>query len=44
VAAEYLELPTGAHGLGCGKGPEWEAWQRACIKWLAGRKVADTSK
>jgi acetyl esterase/lipase len=44
VAAEYLELPTGAHGLGCGKGAEWEAWQEACIMWLAGRKVANASK
>ncbi|MCX6358570.1 MAG: alpha/beta hydrolase [Armatimonadetes bacterium] len=44
VPAEYLELPTGAHGLGCGKGPEWIAWQEACIRWLAGRKVANASK
>ncbi len=37
IACEYLELPTGAHGLGCGKGSEWVAWQSACLSWLTGR-------
>ena len=36
VPAEYLELTEGNHGLGCGKSPLWEAWQKACIEWLAG--------
>lgn len=34
VPVEYLELPNGLHGLGCGKGPEWDAWQRRCKQWL----------
>lgn len=31
---EYLELPEGDHGLGCGKGPQWEAWITAYGAWL----------
>ncbi len=34
VAAEYLELPSGGHGLNGYKGPSWDAWQAACLKWL----------
>lgn len=34
VKATFLELPTGEHGLGCGNGPEWKAWQDACAEWL----------
>jgi acetyl esterase/lipase len=34
VPAKYVELKTGDHGLGCGKGAEWEQWQSACAKWL----------
>jgi len=34
VPFEYLELPRGAHGLGCGSSPEWELWQTACMIWL----------
>jgi acetyl esterase/lipase len=37
VASEYLELPEGEHGLGCGKGSQWEAWQAACLRWMEGR-------
>jgi len=40
VPSEFLELPEGAHGLGCGKGPQWEAWQAACLRWLAARGIA----
>jgi len=40
VPAEFLELPTGAHGLGCGKGELWAAWQEKCLLWLAGRGLA----
>lgn len=36
VPVEYLELTEGNHGLGCGKGPLWKAWQDACLPWLAG--------
>lgn len=34
VPVEYFELEHGAHGLGCGTGAEWEAWQAKCIAWL----------
>lgn len=34
VAAEFLELPTGDHGLGCGKGAQWTEWQTKCLEWL----------
>ena len=27
VAAEYLELPSGGHGLNGCQGPMWEAWE-----------------
>ncbi len=37
VPVEYYELDRGAHGLGCGKSPEWEAWQARCLEWLAAR-------
>ncbi len=41
IPVEYLELPSGAHGLGCGHSPEWEAWQTACLAWLQKNKLAD---
>lgn len=34
VPVTYFELPKGNHGLGCGKGEEWAAWQAACLDWL----------
>lgn len=34
VPVTYVELPKGAHGLGCGKGEDWQAWLDACHKWL----------
>ena len=35
VAVEYLELPSGGHGLyGC-RGPMWEAWKKRALEWLA---------
>jgi acetyl esterase/lipase len=39
IPAEYFELPTGDHGLGCGKGPEWTAWQAKCMAWLKARQL-----
>jgi len=39
VPAEFLELPTGQHGLGCGKGELWAAWQAKCLEWLKARKL-----
>ena len=35
VAVEYLELPSGNHGLNGYKGPMWDAWQTASLQWLA---------
>lgn len=37
VPVEFFELERGAHGLGCGKGAEWEAWQTECAAWLRTR-------
>jgi len=39
VPADFMELPEGAHGLGCGQGPLWAAWQARCLQWLATRGV-----
>lgn len=35
VAAEFLELPRGGHGLNGYKGPMWDAWQAQSLQWLA---------
>ena len=34
VPTEYLELPSGGHGLNGYKGPMWDAWQAGSLKWL----------
>ena len=39
VAAEYLELPSGGHGLNGYKGPMWDAWQTKSLEWLAAQKL-----
>jgi acetyl esterase/lipase len=39
VAAEYLELPQGGHGLNGYKGPMWDAWQTKSLEWLATQKL-----
>ena len=39
VAAKYLELPSGGHGLNGYKGPMWDAWQTQSLEWLAAQKV-----
>jgi acetyl esterase/lipase len=39
VAAEYLELPTGGHGLNGYQGPMWDAWQSKSLEWLAAQKI-----
>jgi acetyl esterase/lipase len=38
VAAEYLELPSGGHGLNGYKGPMWDAWQTKLLQWLREQK------
>ncbi|MCE9530536.1 MAG: heparin lyase I family protein [Planctomycetes bacterium] len=39
VPVEYLELPSGGHGLNGNKGPMWEKWKTESLKWLVQRKV-----
>ncbi len=39
VATEYLELPSGGHGLNGYKGPMWDAWQAKSLEWLAVQKM-----
>jgi len=39
VASEYLELPSGGHGLNGYRGPMWEAWQTGSLRWLASQGV-----
>ena len=38
VSTEYLELPTGGHGLGFG-GAHWKEWQEKYLLWLFGLGV-----
>ncbi len=42
VAAHYLELPSGGHGLNGYKGPMWDAWQDESLRWLATQKFIPT--
>ena len=39
VVAEYLELPSGGHGLNGCHGPMWDAWQSQSLEWLASQKI-----
>ncbi len=39
VATEYLELPSGGHGLNGYQGPMWDAWQAKSLEWLAAQKL-----
>ena len=38
VFIEYVELPTGGHGLGFGGAP-WKEWQEKSLLWLSGLGV-----
>jgi acetyl esterase/lipase len=44
VAVEYLELPSGGHGLNGYKGPMWDAWQTQSLAWLAKMKFVPATK
>lgn len=44
IPAEYLELPSGGHGLDGYKGEMWDAWQAGSIVWLAKQKLIPTAK
>jgi len=35
IEAEYLELPSGGHGLNGYRGPMWDAWRQQSLAWLA---------
>jgi acetyl esterase/lipase len=39
VPHEYLELPSGGHGLNGYKGPMWDAWQKKSLEWLSSQKI-----
>lgn len=39
VRSQYLELPSGGHGLDGYKGPMWDAWQEKSLAWLAELKL-----
>jgi acetyl esterase/lipase len=39
VPSEFLELPSGGHGLNGYKGPMWEAWQSRSLAWLKEQKL-----
>lgn len=42
VPVEYLELPSGGHGLNGCKGPLWEQWKAASLVWLTAQKFIPT--
>jgi dipeptidyl aminopeptidase/acylaminoacyl peptidase len=44
VHGKYLELPSGGHGLNGYKGPQWDAWQRHSLLWLAEMKLVPAGK
>ena len=44
VAAHYLELPSGGHGLNGYKGPMWDAWQTRSLAWMAEMKLVPATK
>ena len=39
VETQYLELPSGGHGLNRYQGPMWDAWQEKSLAWLAALKT-----
>jgi len=39
VPSQYLELPSGGHGLNGYKGPMWDAWQEKSLAWLTELKL-----
>jgi acetyl esterase/lipase len=39
IPSEYLELPSGGHGLNGYSGPMWTAWQERSLAWLIEQKL-----
>ena len=44
VPGQYLELPSGGHGLNGYQGPMWDAWQEKSLAWLAESKLIPSAK
>jgi dienelactone hydrolase len=44
IPSEYLELPSGGHGLNGYKGPMWDAWQERSLAWLTELKFLPPAK
>lgn len=44
VPVEYLELPSGGHGLNGCQGPLWEEWKARALVWLAQRAIIRAEK
>jgi acetyl esterase/lipase len=44
VPVEYLELPSGGHGLNGYKGPNWDAWQARSMAWLREQKMIPAAR
>ena len=44
VKSQYLELPSGGHGLNGYKGAMWDAWQEKSLAWLVEIKILPASK
>jgi len=41
IPSNYLELPSGGHGLNGYKGPMWDAWQEQSLAWLTNLNKAN---
>jgi len=39
VAATYLKLPSGGHGLNGYSGPMWDEWQATSLEWLGAQNM-----
>ncbi|NRB28116.1 MAG: alpha/beta hydrolase [Roseibacillus sp.] len=44
VPSEYLELPSGGHGLNGYKGPMGDAWQQGSLVWLRKMKIISATQ
>ena len=41
IPAQFLELPSGGHGLNGYKGPMWDAWQTQSLAWLVAQRLTE---
>ncbi len=42
IRSQFLEIPSGGHGLNGYQGPMWDAWQEQSLAWLAELKFIPT--